>query len=538
MAVANENTRYLAEEGIEFSHTCTSACNHGDWDDALVAETGVTTNDADWANDLNLDDYGGYGFSYRGKPIADLDQVVEQIDSGTSQQVNAGTITFTFLDQDGLTGLYNSPKYNFRAAEGLAEFTDAQKDAAREAVTFWDDIIAPTFVEKKGNGADIQFANSTDPGQAYAYYPEYGFTNARGFKFFGDIFVDDPQFNGSNGALDYNGYGLTTLVHELGHAIGLSHPGSYNGPSATNYAGGAEYAQDSEQYSIMSYWAPSETGARLVNWDLLLFGNAQTPMLHDVYVAQQKYGADMTTRTGDTVYGFNSTAGRDVFDFDENHYPALTIWDAGGNDTLDFSGFGGGSVIDLRDGHFSSGGVAAPDAATVNANRMDYFEATGIFYGATTDASIAATAASFQNANANSIARDWGVTGIAALNYNNISIAYGADIENAIGTAFDDVIVTNELDNVLTGGDGADTFIFLSEANRLFEEFETGGDDVITDFEVGVDRIDLSNLGIDGNSRFAIDGNTFGIDVDGDGVIDQSITFENLETVPFADIFA
>ena len=58
-------------------------------------------------------------------------------------------------------------------------------------------------------------------------------------------------------------------------------------------------------------------------------------MLYDIAAIQAKYGADMTTRTGDTVYGYNSTANRGAFDFNMNPKPIFTIWDAGGNDTLD-----------------------------------------------------------------------------------------------------------------------------------------------------------------------------------------------------------
>src|SRR5712671_1868759 len=65
----------------------------------------------------------------------------------------------------------------------------------------------------------------------------------------------------------------------------------------------------------------------------------------------------MTTRTGDTVYGFHSTAGRAVFDFTINTNPILSIWDAGGNDTLDASGFGQNQVIDLTPGAYSSIGA-------------------------------------------------------------------------------------------------------------------------------------------------------------------------------------
>ena len=61
---------------------------------------------------------------------------------------------------------------------------------------------------------------------------------------------------------------------------------------------------------------------------------------------------------GDTVYGSNSTADRDVFDFTINDTPIVTIWDGGGNDTLDVSGFNSDQVIDLNEGAFSSVGYA------------------------------------------------------------------------------------------------------------------------------------------------------------------------------------
>ena len=51
------------------------------------------------------------------------------------------------------------------------------------------------------------------------------------------------------------------------------------------------------------------------------------------------YGAATSTRTGDTVYGFNSNAGA-VFNFGNyTSAPALTIYDSGGADTLDCSGY-------------------------------------------------------------------------------------------------------------------------------------------------------------------------------------------------------
>ena len=51
-------------------------------------------------------------------------------------------------------------------------------------------------------------------------------------------------------------------MHEIGHALGMSHPGNYNAEEGVTltYEANAEYYQDSLQYTIMSYFASSSTG--------------------------------------------------------------------------------------------------------------------------------------------------------------------------------------------------------------------------------------------------------------------------------------
>jgi serralysin len=505
---------------------------------------------------LRLDDLAGLA-SFRGKPIYDLDQVIGQIDSGAS--VSGKTITFGFLDGPHTTGLYNNPHYGFSEPEGYTPFSEAQMAAARQGMVFWDDLIAPRIVEKNGNGVDIQFANTTTgPAQAWTYYPGHG------PQFQGDVWAATPAANWTNDWLGFNGYGLTTLVHEAGHALGLSHPGDYNfgadndgdgQPDPITYPGDAFYAQDSEQFTIMSYFSATETDGLPVDPRTGLFANPQTPLLHDILTIQSKYGADPTTRTGDTVYGYHSNAGNAVYDFNQNPAPYLSIYDAGGNDTLDLSGANAGVFLDLRPGSFSSA-AARPTLDQANAAIADFNAVTdaaqGDFDPWSSQAELDGFLGSLGAAVASRIAAYTGVAGVQALSFQNISIAYNTVIENAIGGSARDYLVGNDVANRLDGGAGNDVLDGLGgndtliggAGNDVFKFSTLGGTDKIADFGNGADTINLAdidaNAGVAGNQAFVLaaafthtagqavlshsaGATTLMLDVNGDGVSDLNI---------------
>jgi hypothetical protein len=449
--------------------------------------------------------------------------VAWQIDAGWKQDTSDGVITFGFFTGQHAVGLNNNPKYG--EGKGYSPFTEAQKAAARIAITNWDDLIAAKFVEvQQGPGVsnwaqkniDIMLANTTTgPAQAWAYYPGYG---GRDERIAGDVWVADPRINSSNNQFLPGQYGLQTLNHELGHALGLSHPGTYNfgddsdgdgQPDPINYTGDAQYFQDSNQFSIMSYFDSYETGAQNIDWNVMRFLYPSTPMVDDVYVVQQKYGADMTTRTGDTVYGFNSTADvtNEAMKFKAGEmFTIFTIWDAGGKDTLDLSGYHTPSIIDLREGAYSSAGGygaynaaevgTAPTLAAINAHNA----AAGL-----PSRSAALFKTYFEGTAGVNEGISWKtITGTTDqyLMGQNIGIAFGAIIENAIGGHGNDRINGNQANNEFTGNGGADTFVIANYSGMIPKPGSATGVmvtdtsvDKIMDFSRAQgDKIDLSAL--------------------------------------------
>ena len=286
------------------------------------------------------------------------------------------------------------------------------------AFELWDDLIARDLNPvSTAASAQIQFMYATQTYNANNVLSTNGGTysdsslSSNGASPYGTanyrITRDELWFNSNWTSHDqdsdmyYGGYGFLTYIHEIGHSLGLSHPGTYNaGNNPITYANNAEYTQDNRQYTVMSYFGGYSPAAgwqqdgTFNNWYY-----SSTPMLHDVAAIQSIYGADMTTRAGDTTYGFNSNAGREVFDFNVDLHPIVTIWDAGGNDTVDLSGYSANQRIDLNAGIYSDVG--------------------GMF--------------------------------------GNFAIAYNVTLETAIGGSGSDTIIGNAAANTLKGNGGNDT---------------------------------------------------------------------------------
>lgn len=308
---------------------------------------------------------------------------------GVSTAAFSGSVYYTDALMEGISwtggkGSAATVSYSFTfSAEGGTTFNATQQAAALQAMQAWANVANITFSQQFGG--DLTFSQDN---------LGFGVLGLTSTFFSGDqILSSEVQIDDSINNLAVGAQGYMVLLHELGHALGLKHPGNYGLSSSGPYLPDDE---DNLQNSVMSY-----NNSALVTSS----GNPpSTPMLYDIAAMQEIYGANTSYNSGNSTYSFNGSS------------QAMTIWDGAGNDTVNASFYGGGGVqIDLREGE-------------------DY---------------------------------------VTRIGQAVVLMAFGANIENAVGSIRADRITGNDLTNQLFGGNDNDTITGGAGNDTLY-----GGDGI------------------------------------------------------------
>jgi len=224
-------------------------------------------------------------------------------------------------------------------AEGFTPFNDIQKQNAIAVLKYIETVTALSFVPTSEalESNTLLFALNTqeEDSYAYAYLPEIHPLGS-------DIYM---AIHPTNETMSVGTEGALTLIHEIGHALGLKHP--HEEAEGVGEDSLLPADEDSVANTVMSY---EESTVENFKFE---FNTLDIAALHYIY------GPNPNSRASDDTYELSST---------QTNF----IWDGAGVDTIDASKLEAGITLHLSPGYHDFMGesaasvVTAPGQITVN----------------------------------------------------------------------------------------------------------------------------------------------------------------------------
>jgi FG-GAP-like repeat len=246
----------------------------------------------------------------------DIQALINPFSNYWDTRANGGIITYSFYENTGVP---------YAGAEIVSAVSDAIKRNVRRILSDLERSLPLRFVEVLETATTtgvIRYLTSDGEGTAfyaYTYYP--------GPTIGSDVHLSRASANQAESGFGAapGSYGYRALLHETLHALGLKHPGNYDAGAGDAPPPFLSPGLDNTTNTVMSY---NSAGF-----------NEITPMPYDRQALQYLYGTANSSLAA-TTYTFSSLDNYRVgaIAFGAVDRPTKqSIWDGGGEDTLDFS---------------------------------------------------------------------------------------------------------------------------------------------------------------------------------------------------------
>lgn len=441
-----------------------------------LAAQGFTGNSVDTSGDYSLS----------ASTTTETASILDALDWGTQLNVTVVDVYFAGVGET----------FDGNTSNG---WTQAEIDAVMDALGVYENYINLEF-RQTNNSTNAEFVLVVDSSDEYLGFfgpPNTGAGTGVGV-------FSDAGTGWSTTGLVQGGFGFVTVIHEVGHGLGLAHPHDGGGTSGVlngvfDSASTGQFDLNQGIYTTMSY---------IDGWDLSPYGTSGTvrygwqgtPMALDIAVLQGKYGANTTHNNGNDTYTIQTANAAGTF--------WQSIWDTGGIDTISYAGDadaridlreatlqyeeGGGGFLSYADGLYGGFTIAnGVDIENITAGGGDDLLignalANVISAGAGDDLVIGGAGGdTLDGGTGNDTLSYFGSSAGVTINLG-INFARGGDaqgdvynnFENITGSSFGDTLIGDSLSNVIIGGAGGDKLFAYNGDDIIYGG--TGGDRIVS----------------------------------------------------------